>query len=592
MSDPAQTARRAELLDLKFRLRCEQSLSFFFSEVVWKIVEQDRELHWNWAIPLLCTNAERVMQGTPNRWIVNCSVRTGKSLILSVALPIWYWLLHPSCKFSFYSYSAALRRELGGKREKVLRSELFAKYWGDRVSLPVRTSLENLKNNQGGEFLLLGPGATGHGADALIVDDPSSGRQARFENQLETQEVHVKEVIFSRLNNTAGPIVVVMQRQSPEDLSGTLSSEQGWHSTVIPPIFEEAAKIEVFDGTVLSIAKGTLVDPKRFSAENLDEMRRRMGSRAFSAGVLQKPPAAEEIVKAEWLVPYDYSAGNWRSLMDSVFISADTASVGTTGHSQWSVQTWGVKHYRRTRLVGGIQQSEHCNGFFLLGRVTRHMEYSEARRIIITLSKTGSADGVWIESATHGIPLAQELTKAGVLGVRLININKDGKKYNRLWAATSAMEDSRVYYPLTEWGEAWKANLVRCTKKLNERDMAWDDADSTSMFLNEAMRSAGLSMVGRMSQWAQLESIAGIAPQTDKLLPLGELPFTPKGYVHDWELKRAAQILLPQNCDEVMYGMVAPNGEVWDVDETESKKLLQEGWHYENQTREQNSDRT
>ena len=192
---------------LKFRLRCEQSLSFFFSEVVWKIVEQDRELQWNWAIPLLCTNAERLMQGTPNRWIVNCSVRTGKSLILSVALPIWYWLKHPSYKFSFYSYSAALRRELAGKREKVLRSELFAKYWGDRVSLPVRTSLENLKNNQGGELLLLGPGATGHGSDGMIIDDPTSGRQARFENQLETQEVHVKENIFSRLNNTVGPIL-------------------------------------------------------------------------------------------------------------------------------------------------------------------------------------------------------------------------------------------------------------------------------------------------------------------------------------------------------------------------------------------------
>jgi len=585
MRDSNQDVRRAELLDLKFRLKCEGSLSFFFENVVWPIVEQERELQWNWACSLLCKNAEHVMRGPINRWIVNCSVRTGKSLVLSVGLPLWWWLKHPSYKFSFYSYSAALRRELAAKREKVLRSELFLKYWGDRVSLPVRTSLENLKNNQGGEFLLLGPGSTGHGSDALIVDDPTSGRQSGFENQLASQETHVKENIFSRLNNTAGPIILIQQRQSPEDLSGTLKSEQGWHSTIVPPIFEEAAKIEVFDGTFLSIAKGTLVDEKRFSAENLDEMKRRMGSRAFSAGVLQKPPAGEDIVKAEWLVPYDYNAGDWRQLMDSVFIVCDTASVGTVGHSQWSIQTWGVKSFRRTRLVAGITCSEHCNGFFLLGRVTRHIEYSEARRIIIMLSQKHQADGIWIESATHGIPLAQELQKAGVLGVRLININKDGKKSNRLWAATSAMEDSRVYYPFnTEWGETWKANLVRCTKKLNERDMAWDDADSTSLFLNQAMRCAGLSFAGNLKAWASLESITGSTPETDAPLPLGEIPFAPKGYIHGWELKREAQNLLPEHSDETLYAMKDQSGDIWDVSGDEVSKLLAEGWTYHNES--------
>lgn len=588
----ARQEELSRLLDQRFKLQAEESLASFFANVAWPAVEGDRKLELTWPLLLLAKNAQATMEGNRvNRWIVNLAVRCGKSTLLSVALPCWWWLKNPAYKWTFYSYGDKLRRELARKREKVLRSEQFQKHWGDRVRLPARTSLENLTNSAGGEFQLLGPGATGHGGDGIIIDDPTSGRQARFEHQLATQEEHVRESIFSRLNNRTGPIIVVQQRQDPEDLSGRLSTEEGWHTTAIPAIFEEDTTLEAFDGTKLRVAKGTLTDPIRFSKENLDEMRRRMGRRAFEAGILQKPPTGEEIVKREWLKPYDPHALPWRDMMDAVIISVDTASVGTKGHSRWGITVWGVKAFKRTRDLNGVPVSEWTNGYFLLATATRHCEYTEAKRITIRLAAEHRAHGVWIEAQTQGHPLAQELQRTGVTGVRLININKDGKKTNRLWAATSAIEDGRVYIPTNEAGEEFLKDLLRCRKKLPENDPAWDSSDSCSLFLNEAERNGGISALFQLKNWAALSSITGSQDENDKPWPLGYDPHTPKGYVHLFDFKRAAQNLLPEKCGETLYGMTAPDGKKWDVSEDECETLLAEGWTYEGRTQAETATR-
>jgi len=574
----------AALYDAQHKLRCEQSLAFFFANVVWPVVEGNRELVWNWPIILLAKNAEQVMQGsTVSRFIVNCAMRFGKSLLLSVSLPLWWWLKHPGHKFAFYSYGEQLRVELARKREKVLRSPRFQKYWGDRVSLPTRTNISRLANEQGGEFVLLGPGSTGHGGDAIIIDDPASARQSVFEAQLQRQEDHVKEVIFSRLNDRRGPIIVIQQRQAPDDLSGTLSREEGWHSTIIPPIFEEQTEIEVFSGGRLAITKGTLVDPVRFSADNLDEMRRRLGRRAFEAGILQKPPTGEEIIKQEWILPFDSLSGDWRAATDAAIIAVDTASVGTKGHSRFGINIFGVKSVQRTRSnQAGTPVSEYVNLYFLLATATRHCEFSEAKKIILRLAAEHKTTGIWLENATTGPVLAQELTRAGCYGVRLITINRSGKKADRLWAATPAIEDGRLYVPYlnTDWGKNFLEDILRCRKRLPENDPAWDNADTLSLFLNEAEAHAGISAVCQLANWAGLESVTG-KPKTEKPWPLGFHPFTPDGYIHEYDFKRLSQNLLPEHCEEVLYGMVDPSGQVYDVTEEEISKLLAEGWTYE-----------
>lgn len=571
----------AALLEQREKLECEQSLAAFFARIVWPATEGERKLEWPWPIPLLCKNAEEVMRGTRvNRWIVNLAVRCGKSTILSVALPCWWWVKNPAYKFAFYSYGLKLRRDLAKKREQVLRSEKFQKYWGDRVKLPVRTSLENLTNFEGGEFLLMGPGSTGHGGDAIIVDDPTSGRQARFENQLQAQEDHVREVVFSRLNNRTGPIIVVQQRQDPEDLSGTLSAEEGWHSTVIPPIFDEDTRIEIFDGTHLKVKKGTLADPTRFGRETLEEMRRRLGSRAYEAEILQKPPTGEEIVRLEWLKPWE---GVARAEMDAVILSVDTASVGRKGHSRWGITVWGVKNWRRTRWINDVPASEYVNLYFLLAVYTRYCEYADARQLLKRLAAEHKANGIWVESATQGIPLAQELTRAGVAGLKLININKLGNKANRLTVATVPMEDGRVYVPETPEGKALLEDLRKCRRRLPENDPAWDNADSASLFLNESERCPGINALVQMKNWAAQFGEEG-QTELPQLSPTGCDPFTPQGYVHQFDLKKAAQNLLLEGASEPTYAMRSPDGDVWDVTEDEVGKLLEEGWVYEIQT--------
>jgi phage terminase large subunit-like protein len=501
-------------------------------------------------------------------------------VMVSVALPLWVWLKNPSYKWAFHSHSPKLMQELQKKRLKVLRSQLFQRYWGDSISVPARVSTENVTNDQGGELLLMGPAVTGMGADSLIIDDPTSGKQARFENQLQAQEEIVKEVIFSRLNERSGGILVIQQRQDPEDLSGTLKGELGWRFTVIPPVFDEDTTIEVFDGTQLKIDKGTLVDAVRFSQENLDEMKRAMGARACQAEILQKPVAGETIIEGKWIKPYDYQAGMWRSIMDTVIVSVDTASVSAEGHSRWGINVFGIKSFLRTRFVGGVPASEYVNGVFHLDTATRHLEYTEAREVIVRLVSKHKADGVWSEQATHGIPLSQELQRLGITGVRLINVNLDGKKANRLWASTTAIEDGRFYVPLTNWGDSYKKDLLKCKKRLPETDPAWDNADSTSMFLNELARNPGLNAIAQLRGWSQLSSVTGKQAETEKPWKLGWDPFCPPDYVHTFDFERASGII-GEHDEENLIGMISSDGDLYDVTQDEVEKRLKEGWEFE-----------
>jgi hypothetical protein len=569
-----------ELENQRFKKRCEDSLAFFFVHIVWPVLKPKEELQWGWVLALLCRNAECVMQGIPSRWVVNVSVRTGKSLLLSVALPIWVWLKRPGYIWAFYSHSPELREDFQKKRLKVLRSDRFTQLWGTIARLPSRSNIENVMNDAGGELRLLGASATGLGGDGLIIDDPSSITQARSDTKLQAQEDVVREAIFSRLNKRTGPIILVQQRASTDDLSGKLSGAEGWKFTALPAYFEQADDIEVFDGTKLRVPKGSYIDPVRYSQSALDEMRRNMGSRAFDAQVMQRPHAGDLIVNGEWLKPIDLHQGDWRPILDYVAISVDTASVAKEGHSRWGIGCWGSMIVKRVRLVEGVKKVEYKNVYILLDCATRHMEYAQAKKTIIFLAKKYQVNGIWIESATHGIILAQDLQRAGLSGVKTIAITgSDGDKPNRLWSATSVMEDGRVYIPQDEWAQEFKKDLIKCKKKLPRTDPAWDNADQTSLYLNEAeFSTSGFNFIAQLKGWAQLASVTGDTEDLEEPWPLGYDPICPKGYVHRWDLKRVAQVVTNIHSKEVIFEMTDLAGNLYDVSEDELEKLLEEGW--------------
>src|SRR5262249_32821423 len=118
-----------------------------------------------------------------------------------------------------------------------------------------------------------------------------------------------RNTALSRLDDPQKSVIVVtMQRLHVDDLSGTLI-EQGWPHLVLPAIATEPADYVMHDGKVYHRPAGQLLEPERDSLERLEQLKREMGSRVFSAQFQQNPtPPDGNMIKRSWLARYEPSA--------------------------------------------------------------------------------------------------------------------------------------------------------------------------------------------------------------------------------------------------------------------------------------------
>ena len=110
--------------------------------------------------------------------------------------------------------------------------------------------------------------------------------------------------------------------------------EDGWHHLDLPAIAENDEDIPIGPGVVYRRRPGEALHPQREPIAVLEDVRRQMGSRNFSAQYLQRPvPLEGNLVKRAWIEWYD-----------SLPTARRRAGRAELGHRE---------HYRRIpRLVG------------------------------------------------------------------------------------------------------------------------------------------------------------------------------------------------------------------------------------------------
>jgi len=144
---------------------------------------------------------------------------------------------------------------------------------------------------------------TGLGGNLIIVDDPIKLGDAMSETVRERVIEWYRSTLLSRGDDkTKTRIVVVMQRVHQDDLVGYLQEQGGFEVLNLPAIAQSSEIYDLGGGRTYARQQGELLHPAHESADTLIELKREMGSIAFSAQYQQSPiPPGGTIIKRKWL---------------------------------------------------------------------------------------------------------------------------------------------------------------------------------------------------------------------------------------------------------------------------------------------------
>jgi predicted phage terminase large subunit-like protein len=256
---------------------------------------------------LIAAHLDRVIAGELRRLMIFAPPQHGKSELVSVRLPA-YWLgCRPDDPVILASYAASLAESKSRQARQIVEGHEFGRLFPGLTTRRDSRAVDHwqLEGHRGG-MLAAGVGGpvTGHGGLLGIIDDP-------VENWEQAQSATIREKIWDWWRSVFrtriwenGSIVLIMTRWHEDDLAGRLLAEQAREWTVLrlPAVAETQAERDEYDRLVglptgqpdpLGRAPGQPLCPRRFSAQALAELRRDVGSLAWSAEYQGRPRAPE-----------------------------------------------------------------------------------------------------------------------------------------------------------------------------------------------------------------------------------------------------------------------------------------------------------
>ena len=447
-----------------------------FVKGCWPIISGGYTFQDGWAVEAICEHLEAVERGDIKRLLINLPPRTGKSLVCSVAFPVWLWLRNPALNVMNVAYVDDLSQRDNVKSRRLVQSGWFQNNWGqDRIRLASdQNTKDRMTTTAGGDRLAVSimGGITGDGADVLIVDDPNSA-SARSSTVLDRTNEIFSVTLPTRFNDMkTGRQVVIQQRVHENDVSGFILSEEkhDYVHLMLPMEFEpdRACETIVLPSSAPNKWRdpreeaGELLIPERVGLVELDRLKRALrqaGGEYEVAGQLQQRPAPAEggIVKRGWFKRWTDAAPPECDMVVQVW---DTAVSEKKEAAYSATQT------------GGLFDTENGRGAILLGAFRDRMEFPKLYATVKLMGNdyrikvvTKNQDEGWtadrmpdgkcvpdviiIEAKSSGQSLLQSIRrldfpKASVIG---FNPTKYGDKVSRMRKITHLVEGGSIYLP-------------------------------------------------------------------------------------------------------------------------------------------------
>jgi len=390
----------------------------------------ERFIH-NWHIRALAWHLEQVRLGKIKRLIINMPPRSLKSIAASVAFPAFVLGHDPTRRIICVSYGIDLAIKHANDFRAIIEAPWFRRLFPLMQLSGTKNTETEVATTQHGFRLATSVGGplTGRGGDIFVIDDPLKPSDAFSAAKREAANQFFSNTLLSRLNDKrTGAIIIVMQRLHMDDLTGFVTAQsEDWTVLTLPAIAEADEWVQEADDLYHRFTAGEALQPEREPLEELERLRRQLGSDLFAAQYQQRPvPESGVIIKRDWVRRYKtLPPCTARTRIEQSWDTA--AKVGP--ENDWSVcSTWQVE-----------------GEMYYLVDVTRgRFEFPALKAKALALAQQYSPTRILIEDVGTGTALIQELRKAGRVAVP---VRAEQDKITRMAIQSAKFEAGMVYLP-------------------------------------------------------------------------------------------------------------------------------------------------
>src|SRR5258707_7202145 len=398
-----------------------------FIEYTFGVLRPGAEFRPNWHIEAMAYKLSQVATGEIKRLIITLPPRNLKSICASVALPAWFLGHHPSGRVVAVSYSDALAKTHANDFRKVVSDPIYqATFPAMRVSRDTDSEIHTTVRGRRYATSIEGT-LTGRGGNLVIIDDPLKLNDAYSVAARERSIEWYRSTLVTRPDDKrAARIVVVMQRVHEQDLVGYLLEQGGFEVLNLPAIAQSNSSHELGEGQIYERRQGELLHPSHEPAEVLRELKKNMGSYAFSAQYQQSPiPPGGRIIKRKWLSRYSSLS---REPRDRILISWDIA----------------LSESEAGDYSAGVVLLCRGENFYVLDVVRRTFPFDQLKRQIMALKQSYGPSTLLIEESPISHGLIQSLQESQI---NVVTVRPDRDKQSRVISQSDLFEGGSVFFP-------------------------------------------------------------------------------------------------------------------------------------------------
>ena len=434
--EPYKKRLRIALLNPDLIIREFNNKSFYhFLTYFWDEISNDTLID-NWHIKLLCDElqimAERVSRGERKAYdlLINIPPGTSKTTICMILFPVWCWTKWYWMRFICLSYAGALSLESAETSRDLVRSVKFQNMYPEidiKQDKDTKSNFKIVKKEfvhsrqprllYGGNRYSTSVGGTltGYHGHIILNDDPINPHQAASETELHNTNRWLQQTLPTRkVNKAVTPTITIMQRVHRNDPSGMLLEKKkaGTLKHICLPgeivnyyqmLQPKSLAVHYVDG---------LLDSKRMTWEDLDDLEADLGQYGFSSQVGQNPvpPTGGMFKVNHFSIVQTMPAENYIEETVRYWDKAGTK------------EQYGLSHQSKGRKIAytvGVKMHRLKTGKYLISDVVRGRWEAEERERIIKL--TAEADGNYVK-----IYHEQEPGSGGKQSAQATNRNLDG----------------------------------------------------------------------------------------------------------------------------------------------------------------------
>lgn len=400
-------------------------------------------------IKYICDKLQKIGDGEQHFYIFEMPPQHGKSQTITKTFPSWFLIRHPNKRVMITTYSQDLYVDFSGSNRRNFNN-LAGHIAGLSTAKDASNTFE-IKDHDGSFYAtsMLG-GATGKGADLLIIDDP-------IKNAEEAASPTIKEKIWNEWLMTFRPrthisdgasIIVIMTRWQTDDLAGRLlkKSDLPWEEIKLPAISYD---IPAGQTDAIGRHNGEALCPPLYTIDDLKQTKHDMGTQRFNA-LYQQSPTIEggNIFKREWI---KYYVPDRRTMIKLGLTEKDVAILPR--HLDQQVQAWDAtfKSGENDDFVAGQTWARRgANVYLRPGWCHKRLSFTETIEAIKQQSRMyPRALTKLVEDKANG-PAIIDTLRHKLSGIMPVSPGQDSKE-TRALSVSPIFEAGQVYVPHPLW---------------------------------------------------------------------------------------------------------------------------------------------